>query len=202
MPISPIQGVNPQSIDQNKTVFKLDTDTSVSSPVSGHVLDSDPRRCNGYVRLQGNDGYFIDLCNIESSVASGSSVFEGQKIGQTKSKKLDMTIYNPQSKLISSDTYMAIGIAAAGAAAVGALNSKGGNSEKGNTSLGSETPDTMKTKRLKDYAGVRTIANLAMPTIGLASQLKSSVEGQNESIEGSDKILTEELLKIKKLMNL
>jgi hypothetical protein len=202
MPISPIQGVNPQSIDQNKTVFKLDTDTSVSSPVSGHVLDSDPRRCNGYVRLQGNDGYFIDLCNIESSVASGSSVFEGQKIGQTKSKKLDMTIYNPQSKLISSDTYMAIGIAAAGAAAVGALNSKGGNSGKGDTSLGSETPDTMKTKRLKDYAGVRTIANLAMPTIGLASQLKSSVEGQNESIEESDKILTEELLKIKKLMNL
>jgi hypothetical protein len=201
MPVSPIQGVNPESITQNKTVFKLNSDTNVGSPVSGNVLDSDPGRCNGYVRLQGNDGYYIDLCNIESSVSSGTSVFEGQRIGQTKDKKLEMTIYNPQSKLISSDTYMAIGVAAA-TVATGALTSTGDKTNSSTTTLGSETPESMKTKRLKDYAGVRTIANLAMPQIALASQLKSSVEGQKESIDEVDNLLAEEVVKIKKLMNL
>jgi len=211
MPVSPIQGVNPESIPPNKTVFKLNSDTIVGSPVSGNVLDSDPGRCNGYVRLQGNDGYYIDLCNIQSSVSSGTSVFEGQRIGQTKDKKLEMIVYNPQSKLISSDTYLAIGVAAAGAAAAGALTSSG-NELSGNTKttlLGSETPETMKTKRLKDYAGVRTIANLAMPQIALASQLKKSVEtqkksvkGQKESIDEVDNLLAEEVVRIKKLMNL
>jgi hypothetical protein len=201
MPVSPIQGTNPESIKQDKTTFKLKNDSYVGSPVTGNVLDSDMSRCNGYVRLRGNDGYYIDLCNIESSVTSGTSVFEGQRIGQTKDKKLDMTIYNPQSKLISSDTYMSIAVAGA---ATGALTS-GGDELTGKTkttSLGSENPETIKSKSLKDYAGIRAIANLAMPQIALASQLKKSVEGQKESIDNIDNLLSEEVDKIKKLMNL
>jgi hypothetical protein len=201
MPVSPIQGTNPESIKQDKTTFKLKNDSYVGSPVTGNVLDSDMSRCNGYVRLRGNDGYYIDLCNIESSVTSGTSVFEGQRIGQTKDKKLDMTIYNPQSKLISSDTYMSIAVAGA---AAGTLTS-GGDELTGKTkttSLGSENPETIKGKSLKDYAGIRAIANLAMPQIALASQLKKSVEGQKESIDNIDNLLSEEVDKIKKLMNL
>jgi hypothetical protein len=184
---SPVNGVEAEEKTFSKTVeFNPRSESTILSPVDGTVID----KRGESIKIEGDDGHILTFDKVgRASVTNGSRVFKKRTVvGYTKSDDaLELTIFNDKNSKVDVKKYLKGEIAP-----ITTGNDKTGSSTGSKLYKSTNVTDG---KKISDYALVRgVVKDVALAPFTAFQALTK------ESVEESEKILKEQVERIKQLM--
>jgi hypothetical protein len=186
---SPVRGVELETKTFSKTVeFDAGPMQSILSPVKG-VAEVSPS--NNNITIKGEDGSKLIFDKVgRSSVTNGSRVNIGSQIGYTSDDALELTVYDRKGSKVDVKNYLTAGLPTI---------------PKGEDDYGKEKGSSFKSysptggKKVTDYALVKGIGQALTAPFQVIKTLTGG-KLQKESDEETEKILKEQVDRIKQLM--
>jgi hypothetical protein len=184
---SPVSGVEAEEKTFSKTVeFNPRSESAIISPVNGTVID----KRGESIKIKGDDGHILTFDKVgRASVTNGSPLTKQRTvIGYTKSNDtLELTIFNDKNSKVDVKKYLKGEIAP-----ITTGNDKTGSSTGSKLYKSQNTTDG---KKVGDYALTKLfVKDLALLPFTAGQALMS------ENADESEKILKEEIDRIKDLM--